>query len=397
MPDLQYTTLQLVGEHETINFLDGINYGLVEWAPAVASRDRSLLGNYSPYRNVEEVFVLNVWGESTYDALDHLDALNRVLEQAESWYMGENSNPVLIQCQILGSILDAPLEAIVLGRPSNADEFMRLQPTFNQDLALYEISNVEVRLLRRGLWLGETLTQSTPTELSNPGIRTVDMGERLDRLSPTTVRITGFDAGTEIIGSGFLIVTGVRPTSTYGRNIGLYGVASLTSDEFTTVDDSANLAHLDDVARIDAAGFTSGKLTLAGLYAEVSRISIFAAVRNNSTETAWRVRCSSYGYATVTDRWQTIAAGSQQPRIIYVGSLANQTNQHVNIDLEFETDGEAGTLDVNYILVVGHDESTNYIAISGIGYSTAAFVRSLVVADRSATHRTPLLYIETSS
>ncbi len=391
---MSYATLKLVATNKTIDLLDRANYALVRWAPAVSARDRSLLGNYSPYLNVTEVITVNVFGESVTEALQALDDINTVLEQAEAWSLGDAVEPVVMQVAVEGSSLLAPLEAVVLGRPG--DELpMMLQPTFNQDLLIYEIANVEVRLVRRGLWLGEEVETTLPSTYTNPAVMTADMGEILNRLSPTTVRVTGFGSATPMIGGGFLLVGGVQPSSAHGDNIAIYPAASMTSTEFSVVDDAAHNAHGDDVMRIDAASNQTGTITIAGVYAEVSRISVFAAVRNNSATTTWRVRAKSTGYVTAADGWQTIDASSTDPRVIYVGTPANQSGTHINVVLEFAATGASGTLDVNYVVVLGHNASTGYIAIQGGDYSNESFPRALVVANRAMTHRTPLLYIET--
>ena len=391
---MSYSVLELVGKNLTIDLLDGVNYALVQWAPSVTARDRALIGNYSPYLNVTEVLTVNVFGESVTETLQALDDINVVLEQAESWSLGDAVEPVLMRVQLQGSSLVDPLEAVVLGRPGD-DMSMVLQPTFNQDLLVYEIANVEIRLLRRGLWLGEEVERSLSGTLTNPAVMTVNMGERLNRLSPTTIRVTGFGAGTPMLGGGYMLISGVPAASSQGRNIGIYGATSMSSAEFNVVDDSANNAHFDDILRIDAAADATGTITLSGVYAEVSRVSVFAAIRNNSTTTTWRVRAKSTGYVTAVDGWQTIDALSQEPRIVYVGTLANQSGTHINVALEFEASAVSGTLDVNYVVILGHDQSTGYITIDGADYSAEAFPRALVVADRVTTHRTPLIYIET--
>lgn len=391
----QYTTLNLVGQYGTINLLDDVNYMLVSWSPAVAARERAIVGNYTPYTNVVETITVNVYGTSASDALEALEALNNVLEQAESWYLGEGVPPVLIQVQIVGSALADPLEAVVLGRADGDTSWMRLQPTFNDDLTMYEIRDVELTFLRRGLWLGETSAEVAVQPLANPAVMTVDMGERLDRLSPTTVKITDFDSGTTLIDDGFLIVTGSTVRSTYGYNVHIFDTSHMTSTEFSSTLDSTNNAHGDYVMRIDASTDQTGTIAIADVAAEKSRISLFAAIRNNSATSTWEVRPQSTGYVTSTDRWRKIDASSQQPRIIYLGSLANQAGQHLHLNLDFTTSDSTGTLDINYVVVVGHDPSTQYISFSGDAYSTESFARSLVVDPRATTHRTPLMYIET--
>lgn len=390
---MSYSTLELVGEQQTIDLLDGINYALVSWAPAVSARSRRLLGSYSPYDDVEERMTLNVYGQSVSEALDALDAITIILEQADAWRMGDAVEPVHIRVRMEGSSLTEPLEAVVAGRPDSGPSVM-LQPTFNHDIMLYEIAGVEISFIRRGLWLGPEVEKALPYSLTNPAIMTVDMLAEERRLSPTTVRVTGFSAGTRMLGGGFLLISGVAPASQHGNNIAIYNAAGMSSSEFSTVDDSANEAHGDDVKRIDAASNQTGTLSIAAVNSSVSRISVFAAVRNNSA-TTWRVRAVSTGYVRAEDGWRVIDASSQKPRIVHVGSLVNQSGSHLNVQLEFDTAGNTGTLDVNYVVIFGEEAGTGYIAIADSNYSSEAFPRALVVDPRATTHRTPLIYVET--
>lgn len=396
MAEPVFTSIELVGQFDTIDLMAGINYSLVSWAPAVAARERRIIGNISPYTNVVETIVLDIHGETAAEARAALETLNDILEQADAWYLGENVPPVIVRVHMFDSEEAEPLQSVVMGRAEDSPYLLRLQPNFNDQQAVFEIENVEIQFIRRGLWLAPAEERTMVLPKTNPALMTLDMGERLSRLSPTTIRITGFDDSTPMIGSGFLIVTGVSPVSSFGRNIQIYKAADMNGGTaFSTEDDSAHLAHDDDVLQIDAASNQSGTITINNVYAETTRISLFAAVRNNSSSAAWRVRPSSTGFVTTYDRWRLIDPSSQQPRIIFVGTLANQAGAHINLQLEFETDANEGTLDLNYLAVVGHDQNTNYITINGDDYSNAAFPRSLVVADRSLTHRTPLLYIET--
>lgn len=395
MSDGVYSVLKLIGKDTTIDLLDGVNYALVSWAPAVASRERSLLGNYSPYVHVEEQIVVNVWGSSVGEALSALDTISVVMEQAEAWSLGENVPPVIFQVELAGSMLSSPLQAVVLGR-GGGDASVRLQPSFNHSLLVYEIEGVEISFVRRGLWLGDEMSFALPSTLTNPAVMTVSMAERLSRLSPTTIRVTHFDAATMMIGAGYMLVSGASVASTHGKNIGIFTAGNITAGVFDSVNDAAHKAHGDNVLRIDADDNQTGSLLVPNVYSEVSRVSVFAAVRNNSTTTAWRVRAASTGYVSVADSWRTIDAQSQQPRIMYVGTVSNQSGTHINIRLDFETAADTGTLDVNYIVVFGHDPSTSFLAIKAGDYSDEAYPRALVISDRSLTHRTPLAYIETA-
>lgn len=392
---MSYSTLELVGERVTVDLLDGANYALVDWAPAVSSRSRQLLGNYSPYEDVAERMTVNVYGTSAAEALEKLDAINIVLEQADAWRLGDGVAPVLVRVRMRESALTDPLEAVVVGRPDSGPSVM-LQPTFNHDILMYEIAGVEIAFIRKGLWLGPDAERSPAGTLTNPAVMTVDMLAEERRLSPTTVRVTGFSANTRILGGGFLLLGGVPPASQHGNNIAVYAAAAMSSDEFSVVDDAAKKAHSGNVRRIDAAANQTGMLAIAGVNTGVSRISVFAAVRNNSVSATWRVRAASTGYVRAEDGWKTVDSSTQQPRIIHVGSLVNQSGSHLNVQLEFATTAVAGTLDVNYVVIFGEDVNTGYIRIADGDYSVEAFPRALVVNPRATTHRTPLLYVETA-
>lgn len=391
---MSYSTLELVGKNVTVDLLDGANYALVDWAPAVSSRSRQLLGNYSPYEDVVERMTVNVYGTSVAEALEKLDAINIVLEQADAWWLGDGVAPVLVRVRMRESALADPLEAVVIGRPDNGPSVM-LQPTFNHDILMYEIAGVEISFIRKGLWLGPETERSLAGTLTNPAVMTVNMLSEERRLSPTTVRVTGFSSNTRILGGGFLLIGGVPPASQHGNNIAVYAGAAMDSDEFSVVDDATNNAHGGNVMRIDASMNQTGTLIRSGVNTSVSRISIFAAVRNNSATTTWRVRPISTGYVQSEDGWKIIDSSTQKPRIIHVGSLVNQSGAHLNIRLEFATADATGTLDVNYMVVFGEDANTGYIMIPEGNYSEEAFLRALVVDPRAVTHRTPLLYVET--
>lgn len=393
---MSFTVLELVGEQVTIDLLDGVNYALTEWAPAVAARNKALMGGYSPYSDVTERLRVNVYGGTVGGALQALDDIAAVLEQAEAWVLGDATEPVIMRVQLAGSSLSEPLEAVVLGQ-TGGDSLMTLQPTFNEDILLYEIVGVEIQLLRRGLWLGPVTDKTMKGSAANPAVMSIDMDSVLRRLSPTAVHVTGFGANTPMIGGGFLVVSGVSPLIQSGQNIAIFNAAAMSATGFTLQTDAPNHARGGDVLRIDAAVNTSGTLSIGSVNTDVSRVSVFAAVRNNSTDVAWEAQAISTGYVTINDDWKIIDTSSQHPRVMHIGTLSNQSGSHSHIRLDFRTSGATGTLDVNYVAIVGHDASTNVVAIMDGDYSEEAFARALVVDPRAMSHRTPLLYIETVS
>lgn len=391
-----YLILRLTNGEVTLDLVDNIKFSLVEggWSPSVASRRISQLHGYGPYNPVTETLSLMVYGETAGETIRNFTQLVTLLDQADAWALGDRVAPVLFQVQIQGSSLPEPLSAIILGRTSDEAPFVINPPTFNDTLTVFQIGPISIQFLRSGLWYGEEIDGEAAGQVT-PSIFTVDLTEDEQVLSPTRIELNGFAPAAPMLGNGIIALTGASRFATYGVNLGIYAAENMTSTEFTTVDDSAHLAHGDDVMRIDAATHQDGSLMVANVYADVARLSVFAAIRNNSP-TAWRVRAKSTGFVTTVDRWQDLEP-TTQPQIVHVGTLANQVGAHVNINIEVETDSSTGTLDVNYIAVFPHDASSQHVAILAANYSSAAYERDLVIDHRVLTNLIPNIWIETAS
>ena len=391
-----YLILRLTNGETTLNLVDNQSFSLVEggWSPAVASRRISQLRGYGPYNPVVETLSLWVYGDTVAETIRNFTQLVTLLDQADAWSLGDRVAPVLFQVQIQGSSLEEPLSAIILGRASDDAPFVVNPPTFNDTLTVFQIGPISIQFLRSGLWYGEEIEGEAAGQVT-PSIFTVDLDEEEQVLSPTRIDLNGFAASAPMLGNGIIALTGVSRFATYGVNLGIYAAENMTSSEFTPVDDSANLAHGDDVMRIDAATNQTGTLTVSNVYADVARLSVFAAVRNNSG-TSWRIRPKSTGFVTTVDRWQDLEP-TTQPQIVHVGMLANQVGAHVNISIEVETEGSTGTLDVNYIAIFPHDASSQHVAILAANYSAAAYERDLVIDHRVLTNLMPNIWIETAS
>ena len=394
----EYLTLRLTDGETTIDLVDNESFSLAEggWSPSIAKRRVSQLGGYGPYSPVAETISLYVFGETAAEAIQNLEALVLLMDQADAWSLGDRVDPVRLQVQVQGSILDEPVESVILGRVSDEAPLVATPPTFNDTLTVFQIGPITLNFVRQGLWYGEEEEAAAPSAQVTPSIFTVDLGDPEVVLSPTRIEFTGFSASTQLLGSSIVGLTGVSRFATYGVNLGIYAAVDMTSAEFGAVDDSANLAHGDDVMRIDAASDQSGTLTVSQVYADVARLSVFAAVRNNNAATAWRLRAKSSGFVTTVDRWQELEE-TTEPQIVYVGTLSNQVGAHVNISIEAETDGSTGTLDVNYIAIFPHDASSQHVAILADDYSAAAYERNLVIDHRVLTNLTPNIWIETAS
>lgn len=393
----EYLTLRITDGDETFDLVDNISFSLAEggWSPSVAFRRISQLAGYGPYGPVEEQISLWVYGERPAETINNLQRLVNMMDQADAWSLGDRVNAVRLQVQIQGSELAEPLESVILGRVSDDAPLIVNPPTFNDTLTVYQIGPITLRFLRQGLWYGEEIEGDSNAQ-ATPSIFTIDMREEDSALSPTRIELRGFSPGTAMMGGGLVALTGVSRFASYGVNLGVYAAANMTSTEFAAVDDSAHLAHGDDVMRINAAAHQTGALTVANIHADVARVSVFAAVRNNNAGTSWNIRAKSSGFVTTVDRWQKLEEGTD-PQLVWVGTLSNQVGAHVNIGIEVETADSTGTLDINYLAIFPHDASAQHVAILPDNYTAAGYERNLVIDHRVLDSLTPNIWIETAS
>lgn len=395
-----WTTLRITDGTTTINLVRGDNFRLVAggWSPSVPRRHGSFLGGRSIYEDVVESITVNATASTTAELLDAITDLSTLLDQAQAWSLGEDVDPVWVECQPQQSTLAAPLKSLIVGPASN-DSLLSTPSTFNDYLMVQEISGLTIAFRRRGLWLGAEQTAESWYQIA-PGVMSASFSNAPSVPSPTKLAFVGFGSGVEMIGDGFMVVTGTSAESTYGHNFGVFPVqhGDITlSAGFTCVAEDADKGALGGcLARIDASSDTSGTITLAA-QAEVKSLYVFACIRNNSSSTAWKVRAKSTGLATVTGRWVVLDGSDTNPAVIALGRVSNEGSLHQNIILEFETGDTSGTLDVNYVAIAPDTQDSNHIAIVGGDYSSASRVRQLVADHRALEARTPLVFIETGT
>src|SRR4051812_30642710 len=99
-----YLYLVLTDGTTTVTFSDGANGSTNYppqaggWAPNVAALNQSLLGGRGPYTDVVEEITINVRGATAALCYSNLDALVRLLDQADRWWLrAENISPVLLK------------------------------------------------------------------------------------------------------------------------------------------------------------------------------------------------------------------------------------------------------------------------------------------------------------
>lgn len=215
-------TLELTDGTTTVNFLGSSVYLTnAGWAPAVARRRRSELGNRSDYENVVEEITVNVTG-----ALTALRQINELLDQAHRWYLGDPSaSPVRLRYRpdnstLGGIVLEAPVYGALDDSP------VELPNTFNDLLQVSEVNQVTIRLVRGPLWLNptaETATSNTVSTLAT--VMSCTFTANHHTLSPVDISLiaptaTSIGNETEIgislifapSASAFTIITGAAMT-----------------------------------------------------------------------------------------------------------------------------------------------------------------------------------------
>jgi len=284
----------------------------------------------------------------------------------------------------------------VVPTPDVPEPTLELPTTMHRELETGQFGPIYVHLLRRGLWLGSS-NSKTVTAADNPVILSKDMGTALSVPSPTKVTLDDIDASTELIQDGYILFTDVPVNSTYGKNFELYDAADMSSSEFSSTADTTYKAIGNNVMRINAASNQTGTLTIANVLAEVKRLSVFVAARNNSSSTPWKIRVRSTGFSEVTGRYYWIDGSSTQPRIIYIGTLISSWPSFADLKIDVETAESSGTLDINYAVVFPHGQNSEIIGIFGDDYNSEAYARLLQIDHRSLTDESPLLYVETDT
>jgi len=145
------------------------------WAPRRAGRRQSQLAGMSPYEDVLETMYIRIVGTSVAACLGALEDLSELLDQAERWGRGENVTPVEIQYKPLGSASASAVTANIIGPPEGGD-FLTLPSDFDaiddRNYALGTHANpIILQFVRRGLWLGDTETDTSGASSGNPEIQ----------------------------------------------------------------------------------------------------------------------------------------------------------------------------------------------------------------------------------
>lgn len=341
------------------------------WAPGIPVRMRSRMGGKGPYGDVGEELEYHVCGESAVETLANHAKLVRLLDNADAWsdYV-TGMAPVIIRWAPEGSA--QALSCVIVGRASEGDAAVKQPNTMSRDLKGFMIAGVRGRFLRRGLWLGRQ-EQATSSSAANPNILTATFTTSVDVASPVMIELGGFDPSVfASLSAGVLLIA--RSSS----RLSIIEAEALTAAGYTSVADSANDARGGSVLRYTPTGtaYANSAEQIGVGVSTWNRIGIYAAVRNNSATTTWRIQMRLRDEAGNTDLTSEVPidASTTNPRIVFLG-VATVPGGAFAARLQIAASAASGTLDIDYLAFIALDEEplgiTRTIEHGAINLTTA--------------------------
>jgi hypothetical protein len=407
-----FSTIQITDGTTTADLVDNTNYALQPggWSPAVTYLRESTFGGQGPYEDVQEQLTFDAIGADAATALGSVNTISALLNYARRWKRGERVSAIRLKCQPQGSVLSAPLEAVITGSPGGPGI---IHPaTWNDELMIAEISDVQTSFTRRGAWIGVVDTVSG-SAAANPNKTTLTLPSHITE-SPLRLEVALTASGGTISTTSvnqWLIYThspgflGLIDTATlYGGDVSGIGGSGTT----TTINDGANTAYNNTILRmtVDSGSFWTVKylhpnvsLALPG-----AAIEVFAVVRNGATD--FSVRCCLYD--SVYQRqfpwgpYRTVANKGSNPYIVSLG-VVTSTAEAIYDQVWIQATQQAGSskaLDINYLVTMPvEDVISGCVAIlpGNANYAfSAGGTPSLVVDHQVLTKPEPFVGISTS-
>ena len=402
-------TIKISDGSTTVNLLDTIHM-VYDWPIARATRSTSLMGGRSPYSDVVETINIGVKGATAALCLAALGTLSDLLDQAEAWSRGENVTAVYIEYEPPGSALAASVKAVITGRP-DFGSFITL-PSKAGGILLenaYVIGTnndpITLSFKRRGLWLG-----ATEQEVDAGGLEDMPYHEISDAFTDNFKVLCPFEARTSFVWDDSTTIADNEAYFCFtnsGSKMALIEGESwgTAAGEFVdTVDTDASGGNVVRFTPVDTDNNTlQMDFTAYGFDTTVRRFQIFAVLANNHATTTFDTYFSWYNLDSSVSSGNTktkvIDASTTNPKIFYWDEFA-LPDQLNNYKVSFNVAGSAaaGTLDIDYFVVVGIDQSTNILHMAAIQTVNANDTSSLTVIDhRLESHTTPIVYEEASA
>jgi hypothetical protein len=415
--------LVLTDGTDTVTFADGAGgqtgYPLVArtWAPAIAAQKRSSLGGVTPYDPVAETIQINIVSTvSAADCYAKLAVLTRLLDKADRWWLKmDNISPVTLKFAPQGSTIASnatPYQALILGRaPNDETSGVQLPVVYDQSGMIWQIFNVTLAFVRRGLWTGASENASAAA-VANPAVLSVTMPSTPNTVGPLELDFTGF---TTLAATGDINIPNaygfLGPVAAFSLQQGESSPSQFlaTNATYASTADAAARASAGSVGRIDhhlcGLGSVSRILwTLPAAFLSSTRIAIYCTYRNNSA-TAWTIQGEAYrttpmSVGATTAPVQAIVAGASNPTVLFLGIIGSAVGfDTAGIRLAITALSGAATLDIDTILFVDVSNPRVYaLALAGVvsvlGAAFASKNVSVIIDNNPNAREVPFVHTD---
>lgn len=340
---------------------DGVQYGVVSYAPTPPPRTPSALGGAGAHAIVVDPMTINIYGDSAANAVSNWDRLVAILDQAQRWYDNERVSVVRIRAQEQEGALGI-LEAIVVG-PEPGTPPLSVAPAFNQTIGRWVIPGVEIKFRRNGQWLRPSESASSSAS-ANPTIVTATFTSSASNPSPVSVHVDGFNSTTvAFIPDGFILIA-------KADNLAIVeGEAFTAAGVYSVVADAANNARGGSILRFTPA--TAFEVTISGASLpaafDARVFAIYATIRCNTASTRWQVRVGfsttspiQYSYPVIIDQ----AVAGSNPKVVFLGIVNLRTDLFDYSGLTIgitPLHGASGTFDIDYLTFIGLEDETSTV------------------------------------
>jgi hypothetical protein len=373
-------TLQLTDGTTTLDLIANAAYALAynEWVPAVSRIKANYMAGSDEYEDVIEQIPITVRGATGSAALANLDAIVRLLVQAERWRRGENVAAVRMQWLPTASGMANPVEAIVLGVAPG--EQLIYAPPQMIDFANYEIPGVVIKLQRRGRWLANSESSAASASTTNGDLATISLGSALNLPSPTRLTVTNFGYGKSTGGRMRNAILLLAETST---DIAIINAESMAYGRWTSVADSAAAARNTNVLRYTPTSLGEDWSTGSGavsLTSGMNLLAVFANVRNStSTDFRFHLRVDSDLPNNFTP-WVYVKAESvAYPRWVFCG-LVPKSGAVTNVYVSAVASAASSYMDIDTI-VLADARTVKIFGIDGPSETDLNFSCALATLD----------------
>lgn len=397
--------LKLTDGTTTLDLNDGVNYGIPydrqSWTPAVSKRKWSGLGGWV-YQDVEERIPLHIRGATGADALGNLDALINLLDQAERWWLGEDVACVRLLYKPHNSNLSDPVEAEVLGPVGSTTPWLQLSP-YLHDAANHELPEIELRVMRRGDWLGDVDTPATDAG-GQPSVLEITFAEDVPLYSPLSIDLANIGYENQ---DGLVIPNGVIFLASAANKLKLLQAEAFSSSGAT----SSTCTSQADAAASGAfyAQFDHGQdgywnLDTSDIDGDL--LAVYALCHQSSGSAVWQLTTEIYREATSGINLQSatkIVTGlSYQP--VFLGMLG-RADDDFTLHIQALRLSGSGTIGIDYqvILALGQpsERAIGFTGINAIlpysGGATDVIYRQLAIRDYRLSQCHPRFRVELTS